>query len=210
MAGRPPSFPPAELEERVARAAAREFSQRGYDAARIDAIVEASGVSKPVIYRTFGSKSHLYCTLLERFADELASAAMRTFREGRGTVVDQLRAIIDSWFAALEERTDEWRMLNSASSSDPAIRATLDRVRLMRLANDIAMVRAFLPQLPEAQVEPIAEAIRGSLIAIGTWWLAHKAVDRRVPVDAMTGLCAGLLTAPTGWRGRGPAERMHP
>ncbi len=206
MAGRPPSFPPAELEERVARAAAREFSQHGYDAATIDAIVEASGVSKPVIYRTFGSKSHLYCTLLERFADELAEAAMGTFRAGHGAVVDQLRAIIDSWFAALEERTDEWRMLNGASSSDPAIRATLDRVRLMRLANDITMVRAFLPELPEPQVEPIAEAIRGSLIAIGTWWLDHNSVDRSVPVDAMTRLCAGLLSAP-GRRGRVSADR---
>jgi AcrR family transcriptional regulator len=206
MAGRPPRFPLLELEDRVARAAAREFSERGYDAATIDAIVAASGVSKPVIYRTFGSKSNLYCTMLERFADAFASAAMSSFRHGQGTVVEQLRAIIDSWFAALEERSDEWRMLNSASSSDPAIRATLERVRSMRLSNDIAMVRAFLPQLPEAQVEPIAEAIRGSLIAIGTWWLDHPTIDRHVPVDAMTRLCAGLLSAPTARRGRGSRQ----
>ena len=194
MAGRPPSFSLAELEERVARAAAREFSERGYDAATIDAIVEASGVSKPAIYRTFGSKSKLYCTMLELYADELASAAMRSFRDGRGTVVEQLRATIDSWFAALEERSDEWRMLNTATSADPAIRASIERVRRTQLANDVTMVRAFLPNLPEAEVDPIAEAIRGSLIAVGTWWLDNAPTDRHVPVAALTRLYMGLLS----------------
>lgn len=111
MAGRPPSFPVAELEERVARAAAhRKFSQHGYEATTIDTIVAASGVSKPVIYRAFGSKSKLYCTMLERFANELAAAAMESFHQSDGTMVEQLRAIIESWFAALEGRQDEWRM----------------------------------------------------------------------------------------------------
>ena len=203
MAGRPPSFPQHELEERVFRAAAREFSKRGYDAATIDAIVDASGVSKPVMYRAFGSKSQLFCTMLEQFAAELATAAMGSFRGGRGAVAELIRATVDSWFATPEERGDEWRMLVTASSSDPAIRVTVERVRSMQLANDVTMVRALLPHLPEPEIEPIAEAIRGSLIALGTWWLDHPSVARQVPVDAMTRLCVGLITAPNGGLGRG-------
>jgi AcrR family transcriptional regulator len=198
MAGRPPSFPVAELEERVARAAAREFSQHGYEATTIDAIVAASGVSKPVIYRAFGSKSKLYCTMLERFANELAAAAMESFHQSDGTMVEQLRAIIESWFAALEGRQDEWRMLNTAASSDPAVRSTIHRIRAMQLSNDATMIRSFLPELPEPEVEPIAEAVRGSLLAVGAWWIDHPSVDRHVPVNALTRMYAGVMNAPMG------------
>ena len=112
-------------------------------------------------------------------------------------MAERVRGIIDAWFGVLGERPDQWRMLTSATSSDPQVQASVERVESMQLRNDITMVRAFLPHLPEAEVEPIAEAIRGSLVAIGTWWLAHLAVDRSVPVGAMTRLCTGLLATTT-------------
>ena len=195
--GRPPSFPADELDTRVTRAALREFSERGYDSATIDAIVVASGVSKPVLYRAFGSKSELYCKLLERCANELASAAMQAFVNTEGSALERFRVIIDSWFRALETRPDQWRLLNSANSTDPQVKDTLRNVASMQLRNDVVMIRAFLPALPETEIEPIAEAVRGSLIAIGTWWLANPKVDRHVAVDAMTRLCAGLLAVTT-------------
>ena len=200
-AGRPRSFSSDELDTRVRLAAAEEFSRQGYDAATVDAIVAASGVSKPALYRAFGSKSRLYCTLLERFATDLAATAMRSFGNQRGSgemdQIDQFRLIIDSWFGVLEERPDEWKMLNTATSTDPQVRATLERLRSMQLRNDVIMIRTFLPELPEGEVEPIAEAIRGSLIAIGTWWLANRHIDRNVAVNAMTRLCAGLFAVTT-------------
>jgi AcrR family transcriptional regulator len=195
--GRPPSFPADELEARITRSAIREFSERGYDSATIDAIVVASGVSKPVLYRAFGSKSELYCKLLERCANELALAAMQAFVHTEGSAVDRFRVIIDSWFGVLETRPDQWRLLNNATSTDPEVEDTLRTVARMQLRNDVVMIRAFLPALPETEIEPIAEAIRGSLIAIGTWWLANPKVERHVPVDAMTRLCAGLLAVTT-------------
>lgn len=193
MVGRPPRFPPKELDVRVTAAATREFCERGYDAATVDAIVEASGVSKPVLYRAFGSKSQLYCMLLERIANELASAAMRSFMNNPGEPTQRFRAIISSWFDALAQHPDQWRMLNTASSTDPHVLTTLQRVASMQLENDVTMIRTFLPNLPEDEVQPIAEAIRGSLRAIGTWWLDHPSVERSVPIDAMTRLCRGLF-----------------
>ncbi len=210
MAGRPPSFPIDELHERVSRAATREFCDRGYDAATVDAIVAAAGVSKPVLYRAYGSKSQLYCTLLEQFASELAASALAALRDQPTSAptrkqvspptrprasapLDQIRDIIDAWFRALGEHPQQWQLLNSVTSTDPAIQETVKRVVSMQLHNDTMLIRTFLPNLPEAEVEPIAEAIRGSLIAVGNWWLAHPAVERQVPVDAMTRMCAGLF-----------------
>lgn len=191
--GRPPGFTADELEARITRAAVKEFSEHGYDNATMEAIVAASGVSKPVLYRAYGSKCDLYCKLIERCAADLASAAMQAYANTDGPVLERFRAIIDSWFVVLATRPDQWQMLNTASSTDPAVRATLQAVATMQLRNDVAMIRTFLPSLPEPEVEPIAEAIRGSLIAIGTWWLKNPEIDRHVPVDAMTRICAGLF-----------------
>jgi len=41
-----------------------EFSEKGHAAARIDAVAEAAGISKPMIYNYFGDKDALYAAAL--------------------------------------------------------------------------------------------------------------------------------------------------
>ena len=45
-------------------AALVEFSEKGHAAARIDAVAEAAGISKPMIYSYFGDKDALYAAAL--------------------------------------------------------------------------------------------------------------------------------------------------
>ncbi len=121
---------------------------------------------------------------------------MTTDTAGSSTKPPQLRSIIDSWFQVLAQHPDQWRLLTSANSADPAVRAAVQRVTDMQLRNDVMLINAFVPNLPTAEVAPLAHALRGSLIAIGTWWLDNPTVNRSVPVDAMTRLCAGLFASP--------------
>ncbi|MFI5014954.1 MAG: TetR/AcrR family transcriptional regulator [Hyphomicrobiales bacterium] len=51
---------------RILTAAAAEFAQKGLAGARVDAIAEASGANKRMIYYYFGSKEGLYTAVLER------------------------------------------------------------------------------------------------------------------------------------------------
>ncbi|MEZ5722128.1 MAG: TetR/AcrR family transcriptional regulator [Paracoccaceae bacterium] len=45
-------------------AALVEFSEKGHAAARMDAVAEAAGISKPMIYSYFGDKDALYAAAL--------------------------------------------------------------------------------------------------------------------------------------------------
>ena len=60
-------------KERILNVAFKEFAARGYDGARIDAIVARCKISKNLIYHYFASKEDLFVQVMER-----AYGAMRT------------------------------------------------------------------------------------------------------------------------------------
>jgi AcrR family transcriptional regulator len=61
------SVPPADpaARERLLKAAIRLFTQKGYAATSVREIVEAAGVTKPVLYYYFNSKEGLYLAALQ-------------------------------------------------------------------------------------------------------------------------------------------------
>lgn len=56
----------AVTRERILQVAAKEFAARGYDGARIDAIVSQCRISKNLIYHYFESKEALFIEVMER------------------------------------------------------------------------------------------------------------------------------------------------
>jgi len=80
------------------RAAAQEFADRGYDAARIDHIADRAQVNKAMLYYHFGSKHDLY---LEVVRDMVAAvgARVRAIADGAGTAEQKL----DAWIVAIVE-----------------------------------------------------------------------------------------------------------
>jgi TetR/AcrR family transcriptional regulator len=58
-------------QDEILGAAQVEFARKGYDGARIDAIVARAQVSKNLIYHYFGSKQGLYIRVLERTYETL-------------------------------------------------------------------------------------------------------------------------------------------
>ncbi|GGF68684.1 TetR family transcriptional regulator [Azorhizobium oxalatiphilum] len=53
-------------QERILAAAQAEFARKGYDGARVDAIIVRAKVSKNLLYHHFRSKEELYVKVLER------------------------------------------------------------------------------------------------------------------------------------------------
>ena len=68
-------LPVAERRALIVEAAGRLFGERGYDRTRLDELAAAAGVTKPILYRHFGSKQALYLALLERHRDDLGRFA---------------------------------------------------------------------------------------------------------------------------------------
>jgi AcrR family transcriptional regulator len=61
---------PADTKQRILRAAAAEFAERGIAGARVDRIVEAAGTGKGLIYNYFGSKENLFDAVHNALTDE--------------------------------------------------------------------------------------------------------------------------------------------
>jgi AcrR family transcriptional regulator len=76
----------------VLGAARRVFLARGYAGATLDAIADAAGFSKGVVYSQFGGKADLFLALLAQRIEERAAQLRALAERHRG--VDGLRALL--------------------------------------------------------------------------------------------------------------------
>ncbi len=189
-----PRLPSAERRRTIERAAEQLFSERGYAATRIEDIVAAAGVTKPVMYRHFASKRALHEALLERHRDALASGALDEYL-AEGPLERRLPAMLEAWFAYVEQHPYAWRMLFADTTGEPEVQALHRDLQARQRAADAVLLRDILPALPEERVEPLAEVVRSALTGLALWWLDHREVDRRVLVETMLGVVRGLLLA---------------
>jgi AcrR family transcriptional regulator len=187
-------LPAAERRSLIEDEAARLFAERGYSATTVDDIVAAAGVSKPMLYRHFASKKELQMKLLEHRRDELAAAPLDSFIQARDKPPAQrLAAMIDAWFAHVEEHPATSRVLFQDVTGDAEIRALQSELRGRQRAADVALLREFAPALPESELEPLGEVIRSSLTGLALWWIERPEVPRAVVVAAMVRMLMGML-----------------
>ena len=66
-------MPAAERRQQLVEVGRRIFAEYGYDAATVEEIASAAGVSKPVIYKHFGGKEGLYQVIVDRETTTLNS-----------------------------------------------------------------------------------------------------------------------------------------
>src|SRR2546425_1463591 len=99
-----------ERRARILDGAARVFAERGYEAASLDEIAEAAGISKPVIYDHFDSKRELHISLLESHQQELLAFMTERVVSGR-TSEEQLARGLDAFFEFVEGHPYAWRLV---------------------------------------------------------------------------------------------------
>jgi len=109
-------MPPARngpVRERLLQAAMQLFATRGYAATSIREIVEAVGVTKPVLYYHFQSKEGVYLALVE----ELRRAVEGTLSASLacpGTARERLERLFGDMFRLFEAHQASVRFLNAA------------------------------------------------------------------------------------------------
>lgn len=94
-----------QTREAILTAAEVAFAERGFDGARIDAIAEASGYNKTLIFRYFGDKVGLYSATLRRLDQhmgELQAFLIAPLLEDAAVMADarQLRAFLTTALTA--------------------------------------------------------------------------------------------------------------
>jgi AcrR family transcriptional regulator len=76
--------------EAILLAAVDEFSERGFDGARMEAIAERAGYNKSLVYRYFTDKKGLFEAVLRHKVEQRVDLAHR--------MPDELAAILEFWF----------------------------------------------------------------------------------------------------------------
>lgn len=170
-------------------AARRVFVERGFHAATLDAIAEAAGFSKGVVYSQFDSKADLFLALLEQRIDERAAENARIV--ARAASVAELLATarrataaepewnllllefrvhaarmpdVNARYAALHERTVERlaSALREAAGSDPASSGLAPEVMASFV---LAFGAGVTLEALIAPLKPAREALFGTMVA---------------------------------------------
>ena len=85
---RPRLRDPEGTRRRILAAALQEFSAKGIDGARVDAIAERAGTNKRMLYYYFGSKDDLFRAVLRQRLAERAPTARDRDRTGPARLVE--------------------------------------------------------------------------------------------------------------------------
>lgn len=122
--------------------AGQVFADRGHDVATVREIASAAGVTVPVLYQHFESKSHLYVALLEEGGEQLIRHVMSAPLQG--TPEQFLRSTFEAFFGWVEEHPGQWRLIFRDAAADPVV-ATAQSALFTRARDAIAGLFAMTP-----------------------------------------------------------------
>jgi AcrR family transcriptional regulator len=179
--------------------AGRAFAERGFHAASVDAIAEASGITKPMVYAYFGSKEGLYRACMQRARARLLDA----LREGvdTGAAPDQqLWHGLLAVFTFVERERDSWAILLGEVTQGTGPFAQDGAAVRRELADLIAEL---LRRAASAEglhtdalgiTDQLARALMGAGESLAVWWGEHP----EEPVEHVA-----LLLMNFAWNGLG-------
>jgi AcrR family transcriptional regulator len=185
-------LPAEQRRALIAEAAGRQFGEHGYDGTRLDAVAADAGVTKPILYRHFGSKKGLYLALLERHREDLGSFAAAI--PAQGTSEQRLRAVLDLWLGYVEDHVYAWKMLFRDSGGDPEIRAFRAEVNAEARRVLVEIIRTQSETaIPKRQLQPLAELMSMGMASLVLWWIDTPGTPRAAILEAMTRVWVGIL-----------------
>lgn len=165
MAGRPRSFEPDAVLER----AMHVFWAKGYEAAGIADLEEATGLGRQSLYGAFGDKRALYGRVVDFYFDRVLKPGLVDVLDAPGSGRKNVERILDGWAAVASAPNFNGCLVGNGASALPAGDAELAELlrRKLKLMED-AFVRA-LRRAQEAREVPTSlepRATARSLLAM--------------------------------------------
>lgn len=192
---RRPRLTADQRREQLLEVAGERFATVGFHALSMEAIAEAAGVSKPVLYQHFPSKRALYLALVDDAVGEMQQRVTQAL-EGTTDNSQRVQGAVRAFFDFVEDQRFRLLFLTS-DAADPEIAALVDGAR-QGVAESVAKLIAADAGLSLASAELLATGIRGMAIEGAQWWVEQPDVDKEAAVQ----LLARLL-----WRGLAGFER---
>lgn len=158
----------AASRSRILRAAASEFTSRGFAGARVDEIARRARVNKALLYRYFGDKEELFKTVLEDKVTELLETERSSAR------LAELAGEIFDFYAANRDlvRLWQWEALDFGTNEVPN-----EAARAHRLGRHAALIReAQRSGHAVGSIDP--RHTLASLLGLITFWFAFPQAAR--------------------------------
>jgi AcrR family transcriptional regulator len=186
-----------ERRQKIERAAAELFAERGYAGVTLEGIASAAGVTRTLLYQHFASKKELHLTLLAEHRDALLQR-LAAGLTGSGPLAERIPHVADAWFAYVEENPYAWAMLFRDTTGDPEVQGFYREMQATARGALAALIRAEPElELDEERIEPTAEFFRSAMTGLALWWAEHSEVPRRVVVEiVIEALGEGLRLRP--------------
>jgi AcrR family transcriptional regulator len=172
----------ADRERLMLRAAGDTFAAQGFHGSSMDEIAQAAGITKPMLYRYFGSKEDLYAAYLRMTGRELIDRVRAPDTRSQSPRA-RLRAGLRGFLTYVEEHRAGWAVLHGETTAptDAHIAREIAELR----ARVIAMLTTLFGD------EAGAHAFAGAAESLATWWLNQS----KLSIDDATEILMNIARA---------------
>ena len=151
-----------DRERLMLGAAGEAFATNGFHGSSMDDIARAAGVTKPMLYRYFGSKEDLYAAYLRIAGHELVDRVRALQTRGQPPLV-RLHAGLRAFLTYVQEHRAGWTVLHGETTTPTDAHIAREvaelRGRIIRLLTILFGDAAF------------AHAFTGAAESLATWWV---------------------------------------
>lgn len=118
MMGSKAHKPDVNVRDKLLACATDLFNRKGYASTTVREIVEAAGVTKPVLYYYFNSKEGIYLEIMGHLREDFEQR-LEACRGRKGTAAERVRGLCDEMFSLFLDHTDYVRLIYSIYYGPP-------------------------------------------------------------------------------------------
>jgi AcrR family transcriptional regulator len=178
-----------DRREQLLEAALRIVRARGADGLTLVTLAEAAGVSRPIVYDHFGTRSGLLLALYQRLDERHLNAVTKALGSADSTAQAVAEVLSTAYFACATDMP-EFAAVSAALKGDPAMEAAQHEL----LSAYISMMATALAPYSGLAVEALALrciGVLGAAEAIAVELNHGRATDTEA-ISALTDLIAGV------------------
>ena len=160
------------------------FSRHGFHSTSMEQIAEGAGVTKPLLYRYFGSKDALYLATITQVGNHLMSGL--TLLMANPNAQERLKLIMLSFLTFVERHREGWSVLyNEALTSVGPVGEKVGFFRnsfieaSARTIDELNSAEKGTPQKASVQAVALANIMVGAVEAGARWWIQHPEIPIR-------------------------------
>lgn len=175
--------PVAETSEQIRQVAFRLFSEEGYDATSVEAIVAGAGVSRSTFFRAFGSKEAVIFPDHDRLLAAVdARLRASTQTSALAAVSDAVRLVLFHYIAEGERARERYALTSSVVALRE--RELISGARYQRLFRQFILDTDPVSSSDPLTAEVMAAAIVAAHNRVLRRWLRRECEDPQIEIDA--------------------------